>query len=54
MVANNIKVENTTSLIMIAKNIDGNVKTVLDWRAALALGAAFGGVLGLIKILTKK
>jgi hypothetical protein len=54
MVSNNIQAENTSAFIMVANNVSGNVKTFMDWRSALALGAAFGGVFGLIKILSKK
>jgi len=54
MVSNNIHAENTSALIMVANNVSGNVKTFMDWRSALAFGAAFGGVFGLMKILSKK
>ena len=34
-------------LVLIAGRVEGNVRTLLDWRGALALGAAFGVVMGL-------
>ena len=54
MISKEIKTENTTSLITIAKNIEGKVTTLLDWRSALALGAVMGGMWGLVKLFTKK
>jgi hypothetical protein len=54
MISKDITARNTSSLITIAKNVEGNVNTLLDWRSALALGAALGGVLGLVRLLTKK
>jgi len=54
MVSNEIKAENTSSLITIARCVKGNVNTLLDWRSALALGAILGGVLGIAKLFTRK
>jgi hypothetical protein len=36
-------------LFLIARKVDGNVKAVLDWRGALAFGAAFGVVASLFR-----
>ena len=52
--ARNLNAEKTSSLLMIASRIEGEVTTVLDWRSALALGAIAGGVIGLISLFTKK
>ncbi len=54
MVSKEIKSENTSSLITIARKVEGNVTTLLDWRSALALGAVLGGVLGLVKLFIRK
>jgi len=54
IVSKEIKSENTSSLIMIARKVEGNVTTLLDWRSALAFGAVVGGVLGLAKIFMKR
>ena len=54
MTAMNIKSENSASVLMIANKVEGNVTTLLDWRSALALGAVFGGVWGLLSIFRKK
>jgi hypothetical protein len=54
MVSKKIEAENTASFIMVAGNVEGNVKTVFDWRSALAFGAAFGGVFGLMKLLSRR
>lgn len=49
-----IKVENSSTIMMIAGKIEGEVTTLLDWRSALALGAIAGGVIGLISLLKRK
>ena len=50
MVANNVHIERTTGvLFLIARKVDGNVKALLDWRGALAFGAAFGIVTSLFR-----
>jgi hypothetical protein len=35
-------------LVCIAQRVSGDVRVLLDWRGALALGAAFGAVAGLL------
>jgi hypothetical protein len=35
-------------LVLIAQRVSGDVRVLLDWRGALALGAAFGVVAGLL------
>ena len=40
---------NTGMLILIAGRVEGNVRTLLDWRGALAFGAAIGVALGLLR-----
>jgi hypothetical protein len=43
IVANHVHIERTTGvLFLVARKVDGNVRTILDWRGALAFGAAFG------------
>jgi len=37
------------ALVVLAAKAEGNVRTLLDWRGALALGAAFGVVVGLVR-----
>jgi hypothetical protein len=37
------------ALIVIAGRVDGQVRALLDWRGALAFGAAFGLLAGLIR-----
>lgn len=45
---------NTASLLMISKNVSGNVTTLLDWRSALTIGAIAGGLLGIFRLLGKR
>ena len=40
---------NSGALVVIAAKTEGNVRTLLDWRGALAFGAAFGVVVGLVR-----
>ena len=37
------------ALIVIAAKAEGDVRTLLDWRGALAFGAAFGILVGLVR-----
>jgi hypothetical protein len=52
--ARTVKSEKTSSLLMIAGRVEGEVTAVFDWRSALALGAAVGGVLGLVSLFSKR
>jgi hypothetical protein len=50
MIANEIHVERTTGVFfLLARRVEGNVRTLLDWRGALAFGAAFGTVVSLFR-----
>lgn len=50
VVANNVHFERTTGvLILLARRVEGDVRAVLDWRGALAFGAAFGLVTALFR-----
>ncbi|MDH5203968.1 MAG: hypothetical protein OEZ31_08600 [Nitrospirota bacterium] len=54
MASRNIKSESTSSLLVLASKIEGNVTTLLDWRSALAFGAVLGGTLGFVSLLFKR
>ena len=50
VIANEVRVERTTGvLVLIARRVDGDVRTLLDWRGALALGAAIGVVSAILR-----
>ena len=50
MIANEVHAERTTGvLVLLARRVDGDVRTLLDWRGALAFGAAFGIVSALLR-----
>jgi hypothetical protein len=36
------------ALLILARKVEGNVRPVLDWRGALALGATLGVGIGLL------
>lgn len=54
MVANEIHAENSTSILMIGRTVNGNVTTLVDWRSALAIGAVAGGVIGLFSLFRRR
>lgn len=37
------------ALIVVARNVEGEIRALLDWRGAIAFGAAFGAVVGLLR-----
>jgi hypothetical protein len=41
-------------MFLIARRVEGNVRTVLDWRGAVAFGAAFGVVVSLFRGLGRR
>jgi hypothetical protein len=49
IVAQNVSIEGEAgTFLLLARRVDGNVRTVLDWRGALVAGAALGVVMGLL------
>jgi hypothetical protein len=49
VVAANVTLEKQTgAFLVMARKVEGDVRTVLDWRGALAAGAALGIVVGLL------
>jgi hypothetical protein len=50
MAAVDVTLERATAVgILIAGRVNGSVRPLLDWRSALAFGAAFGLVVGLLR-----
>jgi len=54
MASTDIVANNTASLIMIGRNVSGNVNTLLDWRSVLTIGAIAGGLFGIFQLLKKR
>jgi len=50
-IAQNAELNNSSTLILLAREVDGNVETVLDTRGALALGLSAGIVAGLMLLV---
>ncbi len=50
VIGNNMEVKNSASLLLISKNIEGNVTTLFDWKSALAITAVAGGIYGLLRL----
>jgi hypothetical protein len=38
----------SAALIVVARTVEGNVRTMFDWRGALALGAGLGVAIALL------
>ena len=50
LVAQRVEIKRPSAvLVMIAQHVSGEVRPLLDWRGALAFGAAFGLVSGLVR-----
>ena len=50
ILAGNVVFErNAGTLMLLAGRVEGNVRTVLDWRGAIAFGVVFGLVVGLLR-----
>jgi hypothetical protein len=50
LVANNVQSTKTTGvLFLVARKVEGDVRTLLDWRGAIAFGAAFGILASLLR-----
>ncbi len=50
LIAQTVVVEKPTAVaFLVARDIGGEVRTLFDWRGALAFGAAFGLVVGLVR-----
>lgn len=54
IISKNITSKNTRTLFLIANKVEGDVKTVFDWKSAISLGAVIGGVLGFFSLLKNK
>ena len=51
IVAGNVTLEGRSrSIILLARKVEGDVRTVLDWRGALALGAGLAIAAGLLRL----
>jgi hypothetical protein len=51
VVANRVTAGPTTAIfVALARRIDGEARILLDWRGALAFGAALGAFLALIRL----
>ncbi len=50
MVADEARFEGGSNvLLLISRKVDGEVRPLLDWRAAAALGAAFGAAVAILR-----
>jgi hypothetical protein len=50
LVANNVQSTRMTGVFfLVARKVEGDVRTLLDWRGAIAFGAAFGVIVSLFR-----
>ncbi|KAF0185826.1 MAG: hypothetical protein FD164_87 [Nitrospirae bacterium] len=54
LLANEIRAENSASILMIGRTVQGNITTLLDWRSAAAIGAVAGGIFGLFTLFRRR
>lgn len=55
LVAQRVQVTRPSAvLVMIAQHVSGEIRPLLDWRGALAFGAAFGLVSGLLGLARRR
>lgn len=52
--ANHVKAENSAAFLVLARSVDGNINTLLDWKSAAACGAVLGGIWGLFTVLRRR
>jgi hypothetical protein len=52
--AGTVRAEKTAALLVLTKEVDGQMTTLLDWKSAAALGAVVGGLWGLLSLFRKK
>jgi hypothetical protein len=52
LVGDRVQAANVSTLWLIARQVEGEVKTVFDLRSAAVFGAALGGVLGLVALMS--
>jgi hypothetical protein len=49
-----VKADNSAAVLVLAKNIDGNMNTLFDWKSAAAFGAVLGGIWGIFTLLRRR
>ena len=52
LVSDRVQAANVSTVWLIARQVEGEVKTVFDPRSAVLFGAALGGVLGLFTLVS--
>ena len=52
LVSDRVQAANVSTVWLIARHVEGEVKAVIDARSAVLLGAAFGGVFGLLSLVS--
>ncbi|RMG05151.1 MAG: hypothetical protein D6726_01850 [Nitrospirae bacterium] len=52
--ANTVNTERANTLLLLSREVKGDVQTLLDWKSALSVGAIITGVIGLFSILRRR
>jgi len=53
LAAGEIEARDSTAVLMLARHVEGNVTTLLDWKGALGITAVIGGLMGLYSLLRR-
>ncbi len=51
---NSIKAENTRTLFLLTRKVEGNIQTLFDWKSTLSLGAILTGLVGFFSLIRKR
>jgi hypothetical protein len=52
--AGEARVQDSATVLLLAKNVEGNVTTLMDLKSAICMGAVIGGVLGFVSLFTNR
>jgi hypothetical protein len=55
LIAQDVRFERPSAVVfMLAQRVSGDIKVLFDWKAALALGGAFGVVAGVLRRISRR
>jgi len=54
IISRDVKVKNSSALVVLANKVEGNLTTLLDLKTTVALGAVAGGLFGLLMLFRRK
>jgi hypothetical protein len=54
VIAADVQAHQSAVMVLIARRVNGDLRVLLDWRGALAFGAAAGAVIGILSRLRRR